>query len=109
MHGLARVEVEHVADPVSEAQRVWRGVWEPGGGEALELAARKLQPALVLVSDPGLANLLGDPGTEVGRESLPLAGEQPVTLQVAEAAVVGDDLEPVPDRLPASPGTVPAG
>ena len=37
VHRLARVEVEHVADPVAEAERVGRRLGQPGGLEAVEL------------------------------------------------------------------------
>ena len=39
LHRLARVEVQHVADPVAEAERVGRGGAEPGVGEARVLGA----------------------------------------------------------------------
>ena len=108
VHRLARVEVEHVADPVAEAERVRRRLGQPGRLEPVELAPRELERALVLVADARLADLVGDAGAEVGAEPLPLAGQHPVALQVAEAAVVGDDLEPVADRLPAAARAVAA-
>ena len=42
----------------------------------------------------------------IGREPLPLARQQPVPLQVAKRAVVGDDLEAVGERLETAPGPV---
>ena len=57
---------------------------------------------------PGLADLVGDAGAEVRAQPLPLAGEHPVALQVAEGAVVGDDLEAVAQRLQAAARAVAA-
>ena len=108
MHRLACVEVEHVADPIAEAERVGRRLRHPGGLEAVELGTRDLERSLVLVAGPRLADLVGDAGAEVGAEALPLASEHPVALQIAEAAVVGHDLEPVPHRLPAATRAVAA-
>ena len=68
MHRLARIEVEDVANPVAEAERVRGGVRQAGRLEACELAPRDLQRALVLVADAGLANLVGHAGAEVEAE-----------------------------------------
>src|SRR5581483_1980003 len=107
VHCLAGVQVEDVADPVAEAEGVRRRLGQAGALEALELAPRDLERALVLAAGAGLAHLLRDARAEVGAELLPLAGEQPVALKVAEAAVVGDDLEAVAHGLPAAAGSVP--
>ena len=69
---------------------------------------RSLQRPLEVGADAGFAHLLGHAGAEVGPEPLPLAGQHPVALQVAEGAVVGDDLEAVAERLEAPPGAVAA-
>ena len=53
-------------------------------------------------------DLLGHAGAEVGRQALPLDGQHAVALQVAERAVVRDDLEAVADRLPPAAGAVAA-
>src|SRR5688500_18709780 len=108
VHGLARGEVEHVADPVTEAERVRGSVGQTLALEPLELGSRQLDRLLVGIPDARLAGLLGDAGAELGAEPLPLTGEHPVALQVAEAAVVRDDLEPVAHCLPAAPGAVAA-
>src|ERR671910_1469859 len=108
VHRLPGVEIEGVADPVPEAERVRRGVRDPWGLGPSDPPPRQPERALVLAPYSGLADLLGDPGAEVGGEPLPLAGQQAVALQVAEATVVGDDLEPVADRLPPPPGPVAA-
>ena len=108
VHGLARVEVEHVADPVAEAEGVGGGLAEALGLQPLELAPRDLERPLVLRPGAGIAHLLRDPGAQVRPQALPLAGQHPVALEVAEAAVVGDDLEPVAHRLPAAAGAVAA-
>ena len=81
---------------------------QAGALQALVLRPRDLERALELVAGARLAHLLGDAGPEVGAETLPLAGQHPVALQVAEAAVVGDDLEPVAERLEAAAGPVAA-
>ena len=47
VHRLAGVEVEHVADAVAEAERVRRGLGVAGVAQALVLAARAVQRALV--------------------------------------------------------------
>jgi hypothetical protein len=44
----------------------------------------------------------------MGPKALPLAGEQAMALEVAKAPVVGDDLEAVADRLPATARAVAA-
>src|SRR3954468_19770610 len=104
MHRLARVQVEQVADPVPKAECVGRRVTKPGVRQAVVLRARDLQGPFVLGAGSGLTDLVGDSRPEVGAEALPLAGKHPVALQVAEPAVVGDDLEAVADRLPAAAG-----
>ena len=45
VHRLARVEVEHVADPVAEAERVGRGGGEAGAGEPVVLGGGALERA----------------------------------------------------------------
>ena len=109
VHRLAGVQVEHVADPVAEAERVGRGVVQARRPSSRSNSAREISSARSYSSPtPGLADLLRDAGAEVGPEPLPLAGQHPVALQVAEAAVVGDDLEAVADRLPAAARAVAA-
>ena len=108
VHRLAGVEVEHVADPVGEAERVGRLLGEAGVGEPLVLGPRDLERPLELAAEPRFLDLAGDAGAEVGAEPLPLAGQHPVALEVAEGAVVGDDLEAVAQRLEAAAGPVAA-
>ena len=105
---LARVELEHVADPVGEAERIRRLLGEPLAAQPLVLGAGHLERALVLAAEPGLRDLVRHVGAEVGPEPLPLAREQAVPLEVAERAVVGDDLEAVGERLEAAPRPVAA-
>src|SRR3954447_27011756 len=93
VHRLAGVQVEDVTDAIAEAERVGGGLRQAGGLQAIELAARQLERPLVVATGARLANLLGDPGAELGTEPLPLAGQHPMALQIAKAAVVGDDLE----------------
>ena len=57
---------------------------------------------------PASCDLFGHPGPEVRRQRLPLGREHPVTLEIAEGAVVGHDLEPVAQRLEPAPRTVAA-
>ena len=109
LHRLAGVEVEDEADPVAEAQRVRRGVWRPRPSAAARTRRlRDLERAAVLVAAAGELDLLGNAGAEVGRQRLPLDRQHPVALQVAERAVVGDDLEAVAQRLEPAPGAVAA-
>ena len=89
VHRFARVEVEHVADPVAEAERVRGGIVESLGLEPVELIARELERPLVRRADPGIADLLRETGAQVRAQSLPLAGQQPMPLEVAKATVVG--------------------
>jgi hypothetical protein len=108
VHRRAGVEVEDEPDPVAEAQRV----------DGRSAPARVDEPRVLGGARPrarrgsrrhaGGVELLGHPGAEVGRQALPLHGEHPVALQVAERAVVGDDLEAVAQRLEAAPGPVAA-
>ena len=67
----------------------------PCAAQPRVLRARDLERTLVLAAEPGRDELVRDVGAEVGRQPLPLAREQAVALQVAERAVVGDDLEAV--------------
>ena len=108
LHRLARVEVEHEADAVAEAERVGRGVLQPAAAQRLVGLGRALQPGAVRVADPDGVELLWHLGAEVRRERLPLNGQHPVALQVAERAVVGHDLEPVAQRLEAASRAVAA-
>src|SRR5438477_2955463 len=108
MHGLAGVQVEHVADSIAEAQRVGGRIGETTRLKALELDPRDLERALVGTAHARLADLVRGPGAQVGPQALPLAGQEPVTLEIAKAAVVRDDLEAVAHRLPAATGAVPA-
>ena len=108
VHRLARVQVEDVADAEGEAERVGGELLEPGGGEPLVLVAGDFQGPLEFAADARFAHLLGDARAEVGAEPLPLHGQQAVALQVAEGAVVGDDLEAVAERLEAAAGAVAA-
>src|SRR5262249_9917195 len=108
VHCLAGVEVERVADPVCEAEGVRRLLGEPGGDETLVLAAGDLQGALELVARSRFADLLWDSGPQVRAEALPLDGQHAVALEVAEGAVVGDDLKAVAQRLEAAAGAVAA-
>ena len=92
---LARVELEHVADAIGEAERVRRLLDEPLAAQPLVLGARRLERARVLRAEARLLDLVRDVGAEIRREPLPLAREQAMALEVAEGAVVGDDLEAV--------------
>src|SRR4029078_4857718 len=82
---------------------------EAGAGEPPVLGGRALERRGVGVALPGGADLLGDAGAEGGLHPLPLEGEHPMALEVAERAVVRDDLEAVAERLEAAAGAVPPG
>src|SRR5229473_1584511 len=105
---LTRVELEYVAETEREAERVRSLLDEPFAAKPPILDARDLERTLVLAAEPCSHNLVRDVSAEVGRQPLPLAGEEAVALEVAESAVVGDDLEPVAERLEASAGPVAA-
>ncbi len=108
LHRLARVEIEDEAQPVAEAQRIRRRAAQSAVDEALVLEPRKLQRAAVVIAAAGLVDLFGHACAQLGAERLPLHGQHPVALQVAEGAVVGDDLKPVAKRLEAAPGPMAA-
>src|ERR687895_2541986 len=109
VHRLTRVHVEHVADPVAEAERV-RGQLAPTRrDDALVLRPRALEPLAVGAGHAGVLELLRHARPELRPERLPLHGQHPVALQVAERAVVRDDLEPVAQRLEPPSRPVPAG
>src|SRR6266851_6677745 len=108
MQRLARVELEHVAETEREAERVRSLLDEPFAAQPRVLDAGDVERTLILAAQPRSDDLVGDVGAEVGRQPLPLAGEEAVALEVAEGAVVGDDLEPVAERLEASAGPVTA-
>ena len=99
MQRRARVELQHVADAEGERERVRRLFDKTLAAQARVLAARDVERALVLAAEPCDDDLVRDVGAEVGRQPLPLARQQAVPLEVAERAVVGDDLEPVRQRL----------
>ena len=105
---FARIELEHEADPVGETERIRRLVGKPFAAEPLVLDARDLERALIVAAEPGGDQLVRHVGAEVGGQRLPLAREQPVALEIAEGAVVGDDLEAVAQRLEAATGAVAA-
>ena len=65
LHRLARVEVEHVADAVAEAQRVGRLALAALAGQPLVLGARDVERAAVVVAAAGGVDLLGHAGAEV--------------------------------------------
>src|SRR4051812_43476646 len=108
LHRLAGIEVEHVADAEAEAQRVGRLALAALGAQALPLGRRGLVGAAHVVAAAGRLDLLGHAGAEVRRQPLPLDGQHPVALEVAEGAVVGDDLEAVTQGLEAAAGAVAA-
>ncbi len=56
----------------------------------------------------GVVDQLGPDVAVVGRERLPLDGQHAMPLQVAERAVVGEDVEAVVDALEGPAGLVPA-
>ena len=95
LHRLAGVEVEDVADPVAEAQRVWGDRGEAATGETVVLVARDLEGTAVLLSTARELDLFGHAGAQRRAERLPLDGQHPVSLEIPERSVVGDDLEPV--------------
>src|SRR6185295_788708 len=102
VHGLPRVEIEDIADPVAEAESVGRRLGKPLRLEPLELPPRDLQGPLVFRPGARIAHLLRDRRAQMRPQALPLAGQHPMALQIAKATVVGDDLEPVAHRLPAA-------
>src|SRR3954454_5776243 len=108
VHRLAGVHVEDVADTEAEAERVGGGVVHPARREPLVLFLGALERPRVEIARAGVDDLLGHAGAEVGRERLPLDGEHAVALEVAERAVVRDDLEAVAQRLEASARAVAA-
>src|SRR5215204_4767217 len=108
LHGLAGVEIEHVADAVAEAERVSGLAFASLAGQSVPLGVRDLERPPVAIAAAGGLDLVGHAGAEVGRQALPLHGEHAVALQVAEGAVVGDDLEAVAQRLEAPAGAVAA-
>src|SRR4051812_27759334 len=99
---LARVELEHVPDAISEAERIRRLVGEAFAAQPLVLGAGRLERAGVLWAKARLLDLVRDVGAEVRRQPLPLAREQTVPLEVAKRSVVGDDLEAVREGLEAA-------
>src|SRR5439155_19609909 len=105
---LPGVELEHVADAESEAERVRRLLDEAFGAQARVLRARDVEGPLELAGEARGRELVRDVGAEIGRQPLPLAREQAVALQVAEGAIVGDDLEAVAESLEAAARSVAA-
>src|SRR5438477_4457180 len=98
---LSRVKLEDVADPVRKRERIRRLFDEAFRAQSLVFHARDVKRTLELAAEPCAHELVRKVGTEVRREPLPLAGQQTMALQVAERAVVGDDLEAVRQRLEA--------
>ena len=103
---LSRVKLEDVADPVRKRERIRRLFDEAFRAQSLVFHARDVKRTLELAAEPCAHELVRKVGTEVRREPLPLAGQQTMALQVAERAVVGDDLEAVRQRLEAATRTV---
>ena len=110
LHRLTGVEVEHVADAVAEAQRVHRETRVVARrDQPLVGLARELECAAVVVAGARRDDLFRHTGAEVGGQLLPLHGQHPVALEVAEGAVVGDDLEAVAQRLEPATGAMTRG
>src|SRR5258708_2501310 len=105
MHRLAGIEVEHVAHPVCQAQRVGSVLLEALVDQKLPGLSRAFEPAAELAAQARVLDLLGHLSAEVWGQDLPLDGQHAVALQVTEGAVVGDDLEAVAEGLQAAPGT----
>ena len=106
LHRLTRIEVKHEADAVPEAQRVGRLGVEPRVRQPPPLGGRDCERLGVGLVLPGEAEFVRNARTEVGGQCLPLHCQHPMALEVAERAVIGDDLEPVSQRLKSSPGSV---
>src|SRR5205807_9121469 len=94
-------------DAEGEAESVRRFLDEAVGAQPLILGARHIEGTLVLAAEACGDELVRDVRAEIGGEPLPLAREEAVPLEIAERAVVGDDLEAVAQRLEAAPGTMP--
>src|SRR5437879_111004 len=80
VEGLARVELEDVADSVGQGQRVRRLCQEPNPAEPLILGAGYVERALVLAPESCAHELFREVRSEIRREALPLTCEQAVSL-----------------------------
>ena len=103
VHRLTGVHLHQVPDPVGQRDGV-------GGlrGERIEQDPVEGSGSVHrLVETPGHASLIEVGWTAVavkGRQTLPLDGQEPVTLEVPECAVVGEDVESVGRPLEGAPG-----
>ncbi len=107
MHGLARVELHDVTDPMGQRDGVHRLLGEVGRQRAVEILG-PFDRLGVAVAESGLGHDLGHVVAETDAETLPLDGEHPVPLQIAERAVVGDQFEAVVGALEGAAGSMAA-
>ena len=105
VHRLARVHLHREPDPVRERHRVRRLLGEPVDERVVE-RRRAAHGVVELGAEPGFVDRFGDVVTVQRAQRLPLDREHPVALQVAERAVVGDDVEAVVDAFERAPGAV---
>ena len=109
VHRLAGVHLHHVADAVGQRHGVGRLRRERrAASDLVELARTAPSTPSYRSAEPGLGDGVGHVVPERGAEGLPLDGEHAVALQVAEGAVVGDDVEAVVGALEGPTRAVPA-
>ncbi len=107
MHGLARVQLDHVAHPVTERDEV-AGLLRKGVDDLAVGGFRLANGNVPSLSETGVDDRVGNLVSQRRRQLLPLHGEHAVTLQIAERPVIGHHLERVVAVLEPAPRTVAA-
>ena len=107
VHGLPRVHLQVEADPVGHGHRVRADRAEPGPGIASYSAADSSMTRVQSPSAPASRSRRRRVAV-ARRQALPLEREQPVALEVAERAVVAEDVEAVDGPLEGAAGPVPS-
>ena len=95
VHRLPRVHLHHEPDPVRHGHGVLGCVLQPVFGEIGIQVRRLVHDALPIAEGPRFLDPGGHVVAVLVRQRLPLDREQPVPLEVAERAVVTEDVESV--------------
>ena len=106
VHRLAGVQLHIETHPVRHRDRVRGDLGQPGGHDRVVELGRPPEDLRPVGLGARRRDRLGHHGAVVRREPLPLEGEQAVALQVAERAVVTQDVEAVRRPLERAPGPV---
>jgi hypothetical protein len=95
VHRLPRVQLHVEADAVGHRHRVRRDLGEPRRGDRVVEVGRLAEDPAPVALGARLGDRLRHHGAVARREALPLERQEPVALQVAERAVIREEVEAV--------------